>query len=209
MSPVDDITLSCYLDGELDYDRASEITGQIYSDPNIHDKLVGMVTSLSLLKSYGRSESKKEVPLKLIQTLHQRKKGKLRFFSEMRIFQVAAVVLLFIGSFFIGRQNSSEQRYEPSLFPVIPASLEQTINQVLEYQKSGSAQKWVKMTTGVSARITPVRSFRGSGGEFYRMYLIDLDETDVKKQYWAMAVRSGKEHWQTRGFFTNGTPGSI
>lgn len=209
MSPVDDITLSCYLDGELDYDRANEVTSQIHCDPDAREKLVGMVTSLSLLKSYGWTKSKKEVPPKLIQTLHQRKKRKLLFFKEKTIFQVAAVVLLFVGSYFIGRQNSIEQRYESSFFPVIPASLEQTINQALEYQKSGSTQKWVKMTTGVSARITPVRSFRGAEGEFYRMYLIDLDETDEKQQYWAMAVRSGKEHWQTRGVFINGTPGRI
>ena len=80
---------------------------------------------------------------------------------------------------------------------------------MLEYQKSGSDQNWIHIKGGRSARITPVRSFRSSDGNFYRMYLIDMKNETGTQQFWGMASRLGKENWQTKGVFTNGTPGEI
>lgn len=209
MSPVDDITLSRYLDGELDYDRAKAITDRIHGEPAMHDKLVGMTTTQALLKSFSRMKSQEDIPVRLIRTLHQKKQKKIFSLGENRALQAAAVFLLFIGSFFLGRNNSTSHGVQASLFPVIPVALEQTINEVLEYQKSGLPQNWVELDNGVSARITPVRSFRGGKGEFYRLFVIDMDKAGSGQHFWGMARRSGKESWQTKGIFTNGTPGSI
>ena len=65
MSPVDDITLSRYLDGELDYDRAKAITDRIHGEPAMHDKLVGMTTTQALLKSFSRMKSQEDIPVLL------------------------------------------------------------------------------------------------------------------------------------------------
>ena len=209
MSTIDDTTLSCYLDGELDYARATNVTDQIHRDVNTRDRFVAMATSHGLLRAYGQTEAHKEIPPKLAQALRSRHK-RTRFTSRQRtIFQIAAVLLLFFASFLIGRQGSVVQVYQPSLVPVIPAALEQTINTVLEYQKSGSTQDWIEIEDGMSARITPVKSFRGSEGNFYRMYLIDMSGEGVTKKFWAMAARIGKENWQTKGVFTSDNPGRI
>jgi hypothetical protein len=151
----------------------------------------------------------KEVPSKLTQALQQAKRTKWFPKEQRTILQVAAVIVLFVASYHIGRNNRVDQLYQPSLVPVIPASLEQTINTVLEYQKSGSVQNWVELQGGESARITPVQSFRGSEGKFYRMYLIDMTGDGTTQQFWAMASRKGKENWHTKGVFATDTPGSI
>lgn len=209
MSQVDDTTLSSYLDGELGYDRAKVVTDLIYRDSEVHDKLVGMAATQALLKSLQRRKTQEEIPDKIIKTLRRREKINIFPRGEKRFLQAAAVVLLFIGSFFVGRNSSTNQIFQSSHFPVIPLALERTINEVLEYQKSGSTNDWVEIEKGLSARVTPVRSFRGGKGEFYRMYVVDMDQAGSEQHFWGMAMRSGKESWQTKGVFTNGTPGNI
>jgi hypothetical protein len=209
MSVTDDISLSCYLDGELDYTRATEITNQINQNEETRDRFVAMAESQCLLRAYGQTEAGKNIPPKLIQALRNKNKQKRYFIKKRTIFQVAAVVLLFISSYFMGQQTRTGQLSQPSLVPVIPASLGPTINTVLEYQKSGSSPDWIQIQNGISARVTPVRSFRGSDGTFYRMYLIDMSDEGGTQQFWAMASRLSKENWQTKGVFTNGAPGII
>ena len=209
MSTIDDVTLSCYLDGELDYARATNVTDQIHRDVKTRDRFVAMATSHGLLRAYGQTEARKEIPAKLAEALRKGNRRTLSTLKQRTIFQIAAVLLLFVASYLIGRQSGVEQIYQPSLVPVIPAALEQTINTVLEYQKSGSTQDWVQIEDGISAKITPVQSFRGSEGNFYRMYLIDMSGEGGTQKFWAMASRKGKENWQTKGVFATDTPGSI
>ena len=209
MSITDDISLSCYLDGELDYARATDVTDQINQDEQTRDRFVTMAISHCMLRAYGQTEAHKKIPPRMAQVLRNDNKSKRYFLKNKTIFQAAAVVLLFIASYFMGQQTRTGQLYQPSLVPVIPASLGQTINTVLEYQKSGSNQNWIQIQGGISARVTPVRSFRSSDGNFYRMYLIDMNNEAGTQKFWAMASRLGKENWQTKGVFTDGEPGNI
>lgn len=209
MSQVDDITLSSYLDGELDYDQTKVVTEQIHHDPVVRDRLAGMASIQALLNAYGREKEREEIPDSTIETLRHSKQRKIFPLMEKRVLQAAAVLLLFIGSFLLGRNNSDTRNLQSSNFPVIPAALEQTINEVLENQKSGSTQSWVKIEKNLSARVTPVRSFRGGQGEFYRMFSVDMVQAGSEQHFWGMAIRSGKKSWQTKGVFTNGTPGNI
>lgn len=209
MTRIDDISLSCYLDGELDYARAADVTNQINQNGQTRDRFVTMAISHCMLRAYGQNEAQKKIPPKLVQVLRSENKRKRYLIQNKTIFQIAAVVLLFIASYFMGQQTRTGQLYQPSLVPLIPASLGQTINTVLEYQKSGSNQNWIQIEDGISARITPVRSFRSSDGNFYRMYLIDINNEAGTQHFWGMASRLSKENWQTKGVFTNGKPGKI
>lgn len=209
MSTVDDLTLSSYLDGELDYAHANEVTSQIHGHSRVQKRFLALATSQALLRAYGRTEVRKEVPQYLIDTLRARRKSKLVRLPPRTIFQIAAVCVLFLGSYLVGRHFTPVPGYQPSLVPVIPTSLARTINEVLEYQKSGSEQSWVKLADGDSARVTPVKTFRGAEGRFYRMYLIDISGKDGERQFWAMASRQSKENWETEGVFTGAAPGNI
>ena len=105
MNPVDDTTLSSYLDGELDYDRAKTVTVKIYQDHGLRDRLVGMATSQVLLKSLGREKARQEIPDSLTAVLQQRKRRKIFPIERQEVLKAAAVALLFVGSFFLGRSN--------------------------------------------------------------------------------------------------------
>jgi hypothetical protein len=210
MSTIDDMTLSSYLDGELDYAHANEVTSQIHGHSSVQKRFLALATSQALLRAYGQTEARKEVPQHLISTLHAKKKSKLVRMPPKTIFQIAAVCVLFLSSYLVGRHYNIGPENQPSLVPVIPTSLAQTINEVLEYEKSGSEQSWVELAGGGTARVTPVKTFRGAEGKYYRMYLIDLSgEEEGNRHFWAMASREGKENWETKGVFTGAVPGNI
>ncbi len=209
MNPVDDLTLSSYLDGELGYDHAKVVTEQIHCDPAVRDRLAGMAAAQALLKAFGRDRAGEEIPDTTLATLRRSRRRRVFPLGEKRVLQAAAVFLLFIASFLLGRNNGDNRSLQSSNFPVIPAVLERTISEVLEYQKSGSTQDWVKIEKDLSARVTPVRSFRGGQGEFYRMFVVDMVQAGSEQHFWGMALRSGKKTWQTKGVFTNETPGNI
>ena len=50
MSRTDDKSLSCYLDGELDYPHAKEVTNQILQDARTQDRFIALATSLTVTK---------------------------------------------------------------------------------------------------------------------------------------------------------------
>lgn len=209
MSHVDDITLSSYLDGELDYYHAEDVTDRIHYDSATRDRLASLAAAQALLKSFARSRDGEASPERLVGTLRRRKHHRLFSLRDNRFVQAAAVFLLLLGSFLLGRNDNSGAHFQTSAFPVIPASLEQTISTVLEYERSGSTQEWVNIDKDVSARVTPVRSFRGGQGEFYRMFVVDMMRSGSEEHFWGMAKRSGKESWQTRGIFASDKPGNI
>lgn len=209
MSKNDDVILSCYLDGELDYARAAEVSGTIRQDAHTRDRFVALAASQAMLRAYGQTQGRRALPSHLTERFHQARKRRFFQLDQKGLLQIAAVLVVCIAGYFVGRQNSVDQSLQTSLIPIIPASLEQTISSVLEYQKSGSVQGWIEIQDGTSARVTPVRSFRGAEGTFYRMYLIDLTGEAGTQKLWAMASRVGKENWQTRGVFTGDTPGDI
>ncbi|MEJ2135669.1 MAG: hypothetical protein P8X86_10535 [Desulfofustis sp.] len=209
MNMNDDVILSCYLDGELDYARAAEVSDKIESNAYTRDRFVALATSQAQLRAYGQTHHNSAVPSHLTRIFQKTRKRNYFRLDQRGLMQLAAVLVVCVLSYFTGRQNNVDQSMQASLGPAIPTALEQTINSVLEYQKSGSDQGWIEMQNGTSARITPVKSFRGAEGKFYRMYLIDLSSESGAQQFWAMASRIGKENWQTRGVFTGDTPGNI
>lgn len=209
MNMNDDVILSCYLDGELDYARAAEVSDKIERNAYTRDRFVALATSQAQLRAYGQTHHNSAVPSHLTRIFQKTRKRNYFRLDQRGLMQLAAVLVVCVLSYFTGRQNNVDQSMQASLGPAIPTALEQTINSVLEYQKSGSDQGWIEMQNGTSARITPVKSFRGAEGKFYRMYLIDLSSESGAQQFWAMASRIGKENWQTRGVFTGDTPGNI
>ena len=209
MNMNDDVILSCYLDGELDYARAAEVSDKIERNAYTRDRFVALATSQAQLRTYGQTHHNSAVPSHLTRIFQKTTKRNYFRLDQRGLMQLAAVLVVCVLSYFTGRQSNVDQSMQASLGPAIPTALEQTINSVLEYQKSGSDQGWIEMQNGTSARITPVKSFRGAEGKFYRMYLIDLSSESGAQQFWAMASRIGKENWQTRGVFTGDTPGNI
>ena len=73
MSITDDISLSSYLDGELDYARATDVTNQINQDKQTRDRFVAMALSHCMLRAYGQTEAHKKIPPRTGSSTEKRK----------------------------------------------------------------------------------------------------------------------------------------
>ena len=140
MNMNDDVILSCYLDGELDYARAAEVSDKIERNAYTRDRFVALATSQAQLRAYGQTHHNSAVPSHLTRIFQKDPKRNYFRLDQRGLMQLAVVLVVCVLSYFTGRQNNVDQSMQASLGPAIPTALEQTINSVLEYQKSGSDQ---------------------------------------------------------------------
>lgn len=204
MNSVDTKTLSCYLDGNLDFDKAVEIARLIEDDPKVKDQVVELLKSDCLLKAYGKSVQEESVPEELVTIVApQEKKQNIKRVTFFRPFlQIAVVMVMFVTGFLVARVNYNDATPQLAIFPEIPAPLAMTVNRVLEYEKSGSIYSWNSDDQTVSATITPIKSYRGKDGLYYRYYMIDLIQDGTKKVLKGIAHRQGKTEWKTDSIST-------
>jgi len=202
MSLVDDHTLSQYIDGSLDYQRACEVADQITNDRPTAETMSELLKIHVLLKSMGHEYVSEKVPDQISTSLDFRRKNwRNPIFAKKSFFQIAASVVLVLSGVafgYLGKPNSSDM---VSFFPHIPAGLEKTVNYVLEDQKSGSVQNWADEPNDLSARIWPVKTFRDATGGFYRIYYVDLNQGGASRHFAGVAYRRGKNEWQTQSVF--------
>ena len=214
MSKVDEYTLSCYLDATLDYEQCQEVAHHLEEDDSSREAMIELLNSHILLKSLGRQTLNEKVPEKLKYSLHQlpsiRMGQNIRALPFIKpLTQIAVAIALVFAGFFSGNIGNDRQVQLITSFPDIPVALEETINEVLEYKKSGTSHDWVDTSDGLTATVTPVRSYRDSKGGYYRFYFIDLQQADNNSQLAGVAYRTDKKQWQTRSvFLRNGPLGS-
>lgn len=204
MKRVNVETLSCYLDGNLDFDTTVEISQLIEEDPTVQQQVIKLLKAECLLKAYGKSVQEESVPKELVEVVTpQEKKHNIR---QLRFFQpflrIAVVMVVFVTGFLVARINHTEAVSQSSVFPEIPATLAMTVNRVLEFEKSGTVYLWNSEDKTVSATITPVKSYRGNDGQYYRYYMIDLRQDGTKKTMKGIAHRQGKAEWKTDSIST-------
>lgn len=202
MADIDEIKLSCYLDGSLSYNEACEVADFIQQDKETATKMLQLLQSHALLSSFSNDIQNQPIPDYLQPDFIQTKK---RFFPRKMLsstLQAAAVVILLVTGFFFSKITPEAQQAASSIFPQIPSHLVTTINRTLEYAPSGKHNLWSNETEQISAVITPKKTFKDSDGHYYRYYLIEIKENKSNTQYAAFAQRLDKEHWQTRSFFT-------
>ncbi len=204
MNRVDIETLSCYLDGNLDFDKAVETAQLIETDPNVQKQVLELLKSDCLLKAYGKSVQEESVPEELVEIVASKnKKQSIRRINFFRPFlQVAVVMVMFVTGFLAARLNYTEVTAELPLFPEVPATLATTVNNVLEFEKSGTMYSWNSNDNTVSATITPIKSYRGKDGLYYRYYTIDLIQDGAKTVLKGIAHRQGKTEWKTDSIST-------
>jgi len=202
MSLVDEYTLSQYIDGSLDYQRASEVAEQIARDRPTADMMGELLKVHVLLKSIGNETIGGNIPDKLTQTLREKRNRRQSFFrAGSWYFKLAASVVMILSSIAFGYFFKPTTYETASIFPQIPEALGKTVSSVLEDQKSGSVYLWVDETNKRSARISPVETFRNTSGGFYRIYNIDLNQAGINQHFTGVAFRKGKNEWQTQSVF--------
>lgn len=198
MERLDDHLLCCYLDGRLGINETVEIADRITADPELRDRLVQLLGVKVRLRAFGQEITEEPVPERLLASVRRSngKRARAEIFA-WPVLRYAAVLVLMLGGFFAGRLSPVDQKLAGLIFPVVPIELQQVVNATLELEPSGQGRSW-QDNSGLSARVVPVRTFRGENGEYYRMYTLELTQDEQVQQYVALARRTGKESWQTR-----------
>lgn len=204
MDRSDEVLLSRYLDGELAPFEAERITASLEKDDTRRDNLLRLVAIQAELKAMGNGIREEDVPERLLHTVRQHGRDRKTFWYsgilQTTPLRYAAMLVLFITSFFVGSQWSASPD-KPMFFPVMPAELERVVNDTLEFSPSGKGTMWTDDARGLQANIEPLRTFRGKNGGYYRLYIVELTEGGAHLPYVGLAMRTGSKHWQTRSFY--------
>lgn len=204
MQKLDELRLSQYVDGELNPLEVTQVTESLQQDEASRDYLVKLVGLRARMKSMGASVMEEDVPASLINHVQPdsgRTKTDRGWYSQVVPLRYAAMLVLFIASFFLGSKWSDSSKETP-FFPLIPAALEQVVHTTLEFSPSGQRASWTDEHLGLQAHIEPLKTFRGNDGRYYRLYLLEMTGGDEGNlPYVGLAVRTGNEHWQTRSFY--------
>ncbi len=203
MKIVDESTLSQYLDGTLEYQCVCETADQIARDPKTCEMMLELLRTHALLKALGNETIAEDVPARMLESFQSKavKKWNANFLKRPFL-QVAATIALIVVGFASGRVAKSDAYTAVTIFPGIPVALEKTVNTVLENEKSGIAHSWSDITGRVSAKVTPIKTYRDGKGSFYRIYFIELSRGKSNRQLAGVAHRIGKDNWQTQSVFS-------
>jgi len=208
MKRLDDQLLCNYIDGTLGSNEAAEIADWLAVDAEGRVRLTQLLGARARLRAYGTSLLAEPAPLNLLGTVRRAPLGRIASWAAWPVLRYAAAVVLVISGFFLGRLQLPAANASAQLFPMVPIGLQQVVNATLELEPSGQERSW-QDRQGLSARIVPVRTFRGEGGQYYRMFTLELSQDDQMQRYTAIARRTGKEEWQTRSLALEETPSSI
>lgn len=208
MKRLDDQLLCQYIDGTLDSIETAEIANWLAIDPEGRVRLAQLLGARARMRAFGKMVMAEPVPLNLVATVRRTPLGRNGSWVTWPVLRYAAALVLVISSFFLGRLQLTAAGTAAQVFPVVPVGLQQVVNATLELEPSGRERSW-QDRQGLSARVVPIRTFRGEDGQYYRMFTLELSQDDQIQRYTAIARRTGKESWQTRSLSLEEIPSPI
>ena len=160
MSKIDEYTLSCYLDGKLDYQQTCDVARNLEEDPEIRDTAVQLLETHVLLKSLGNEVIEEAVPEEMLKPIkrHISPDGRRKITFLKTFLQIAVAIALIFAGYKSGQMNDGSSVELMTAFPDIPIELEDTVNRVLEYEKSGTTHNWMDNSGVLSATVTPIKT---------------------------------------------------
>lgn len=111
-----------------------------------------------------------------------------------------AGVVLGLGGGSIYSNKSANDALQMAAFSLQQdqSAMNQTLNQALEVNVSGTALTWANPDSGRSAAFTPVRTYQDKEGKFCREYRKDVKSSDRTDTSFGVACRDETGTWKTR-----------
>jgi hypothetical protein len=199
----DHLTLSAYVDGELDRKTMREVEDYLDRDRDARQFVLDAMRTTVLLRA-GSSEALHEPVPERLQSFANAPKTPRSFhpeawFPAMKLATAFALVIMGfgLGIFF----KPGAELAPPQPFHLLPATYEQVINQSLENRLSGDALALDLEGERLRIVITPVKTYRNKDGQYYRGYTMDLISGNERQTFRGMAYRTGKSNWRTTALF--------
>ena len=198
----DEITLSSYVDGELDPDSIREVEAFIENDASARKYVVNAIKTTARLRQNMNKVIHEEVPEHLIRTiLAQPKKDKRRFPAFQPLFRMAAALLLVLVGFGVGSflQTTGNGSFSTLSTP-FPASYSRVVEEALEYNLSGKPRRWQSRQDQTVITVIPVKTYRDKNGQYFREYRMEVATEKEHRKINGLAYRQDGK-WKTKAVF--------
>ena len=203
MNPkFDDITLSSYVDGELDPELMGEVEAFVESDADARRYVVNAVKTTARLRESLNKVLYEEIPEHLLDTVlsPQKKEGRWStvFHPAFRLAAAIVLVLAGFGAGWLWPIGGSQPGFNvPAPFP---ASYNQVVQEAMEYNLSGAPRQWQSPKNKAVIVVTPVKTYRDKNGQYYREFHMEVTTATEHRQVNGLAYRH-KGEWKTKAVY--------
>jgi len=196
-SQYDEITLSAYIDGELDSETMHAVEMFIQENDDARRYIFEAVKVNAHLRASMNASLHAEIPQRLMNAVNKtpaKKSG--RFAPLLRI--AAAIVLVLVGVGGGTLINSQKDLPFSAVLAPFSTRYSQVIEEALENNVSGTSRQWQEPRSAHSVAVTPVKTYRDKQGIYYREYRLEVTSANESRQLNGLAYRDVDGKWQTK-----------
>jgi len=201
MKPThDEITLSAYLDGELDVAAMQAVDLDLETDAAARKYVLDATRAAALLRAAGNRVLKEDIPQRLFDALSPEHRIRSRRRPVIaNLIRIAAFLLLGVIGFGTGMfmERKTTGNLPASIAP-LPARYSQVVEAALEYNLSGKSREWRAPRGSVAVKVTPVKTYRDKAGVYYREYKLEVATDTQRSQINGLAYRTPDGKWATK-----------
>ncbi len=198
----DDLTLSSYVDGELDPESMREVELFIESDADARRYVVNAIKTTARLRQSLNKVLYEQVPEKLVNTILTQQKEKGRFSTAFHpVFRMAAAIILILVGFGAGWLVPTNGDQPVFTMPTpFPAGYDQVLQEAMEHNLSGSPRQWQSPENQAVIIVTPVKTYRDNSGQYFREFRMEISTASERRQVNGLAYRQ-KGEWKTKAVY--------
>jgi hypothetical protein len=201
----DEMTLSAYIDGELDAATMNEVGSFLDKDPEAIRYVLKTVRSTALLRANMNAVLQEKIPQRLLDTLSSQKINRSRRKTAIdSLVKIAAVLILgFLGvGIGILMERNVGGNY-PAVIAPLPAAYIDVVDAALEFNLSGKSRKWRTPRGSITVKVTPIKTYRDKSGVYYRQYKLQVATDTQQSQIDGLAYRAANGKWTTKALYFN------
>ena len=198
----DDITLSSYVDGELDPESMQEVEAFLESDADARKYVVNAIRTTARLRESMNQALYEEVPEKLITAIlpEKKKEGWRSTILKPMLRMAAAIALIVIGFGAGWLAPTSEEAPVFSMSTPFPADYSQVLHDAMEHNLSGSPRQWQIPESQAVIIVTPIKTYRDKNGLYFREFKLEVSTATDRQQVKGLAYRQ-KGEWKTKAIY--------
>ena len=199
----DELTLSAYIDGELDPDTMREVDSFLEKDPDAQKYVLNAIRATARLRSCMNEDLNEDIPESLISAIRPQAAKKEHRSAVMHpLFRMAAAIVLVLLGFGAGSILKRDGNQNLSMLTAaLPASYSQVVDQALENNLSGTPREWQAPRSAAIVRVTPIKTYRDKSGLYYREYRLEVSAERERRQIKGLAYRTAGGKWKTKAVF--------
>lgn len=201
----DELTLSAYIDGELDAATMREVEAFIEKDSEASKYVLTVLRTTAHLRGAMNKALHEDVPEHLIDAVRSQpvKKAKAgRTLIRHPFLRMAAAIVLILLGFGGGTVLERHSKGSmPVLSAPLPAIYSDVVDQALEFNRSGISRQWHAPRNPLSVTVTPVKTYRDRSGRYFREYRLEISDAKEHRQISGLAYRTGGGKWKTKAVF--------